>query len=153
MSDARLTFGTQPDSEKLTRIAQRLQEALPGKIVTFKAGGWLGSDSIQVTNDVGTVLYTMPVSKEGVRGGATQWRVTIPAKLRGELNWEGLGEFFQSQGAIEYPSAAMGGGYRRRHRKSHRQHRKGSRSAHRKSRRQHHKGSRSARHRKSRRQH
>lgn len=137
MGDARLTFGTSPDAEKLTRIAGKLQEALPGRIVTYKAGGMFSNESIQVTNDVGTVLYTMPVSKEGMRGGTSQWLITIPAKLRGELAWAGLGDFFKSQGAIEYPTAAAGG-YRRRRRSTRRKsHRKSRRSAHRKSRRHH----------------
>lgn len=141
MSDARVTFGTQPDADKLTRIATALQNALTGEIVTYKAGGWLGSDAIQVTNDIGNVLYTLSVSGEGLRGGAKQWVIVIPAALRAKLNWEGLGDFFASQGAIEYPSAAQGGGYRRRrrshkHRRSGRKHRRAVRKTHR--RRSHH---------------
>jgi hypothetical protein len=116
MQTGKVTFSTQPDEGKLTRIAEELTLRLgtSEKRAVYVAGGFFSTPSINVLNPIGDVLYRMPVDSEGIQSGARQYYFVIPLEVRSMLKWDGLGAYFASQGAIEYPSSAVGG-YRRKH--------------------------------------
>ena len=116
MQTGKVTFGTQPDEGKLTRIAEELTLRLgtSEKRAVYVAGGFFSTPSINILNPIGDVLHRMPVDSEGIQSGARQYYFVIPLEVRSMLKWDGLGEYFASQGAIEYPSSAVGG-YRRKH--------------------------------------
>jgi len=135
MASGKVTFSTEPDEGKLTRIANELTVRLgeSQKQAVFAAGGMISGPSINILNPLGSVLHRMPLSSEGVRSGARQWYFVIPLEVRNMLNWEGLGAYLAAKGAIEYPSSAVGGSRRKhkrrthkgkKHRKSHRKNRK-----------------------------
>ena len=116
MATGKVTFSTKPDEGKLTRIAEEFTARLGAseKKAVYVAGGMFSSASINILNPIGSVLHSMPLGVEGARSGTQQYYFVIPEPVRKMLNWEGLGAFLASQGAIEYPSSAVGG-YRRKH--------------------------------------
>ena len=118
MATGKVTFSTKPDEGKLTRIAEEFTARLGAseKKAVYVAGGMFSSASINILNPIGSVLHSMPLGVEGARSGTQQYYFVIPEPVRNMLNWEGLGAFLESQGAIEYPSSAVGG-YRKKHKR------------------------------------